>query len=66
MLIRNVCAKMMAIAAISALAGCSTMTLSSGVVYCEAAKPISWSKSDTDRTIAEVKEHNAVYKRLCE
>jgi hypothetical protein len=27
--------------------------------------PVYWSKSDTDKTIAQVKEHNAAWKALC-
>lgn len=30
-----------------------------------ALKPITWSDEDTDETIAQVKEHNAVWKALC-
>jgi hypothetical protein len=41
------------------------MGLSAGDGFCKIAKPISWSKSDTDQTILEVKEHNAVGKALC-
>lgn len=33
--------------------------------FCRVAKPITWSSRDTDETIREVKEHNAVYVRLC-
>jgi len=29
------------------------------------SKPISWSVEDTDRTIADVKGHNAVWVELC-
>jgi hypothetical protein len=28
-------------------------------------KPISWSQADTDQTILEAKQNNAVYKELC-
>jgi len=55
----------MAIAAISALAGCATSPMPGAVVYCQIEKPISWSKRDTDQTIREVKEHNAAHKALC-
>lgn len=33
--------------------------------FCRVAEPITWSAKDTDRTIAQVKEHNAVGKSLC-
>ena len=33
--------------------------------FCAIAKPISWVDADTDATIADVKAHNAVWKRLC-
>lgn len=65
MKIRKTFAMMMAIAAISALAGCATSPMPGAVVYCQIEKPISWSKRDTDQTIREVKEHNAVHKALC-
>lgn len=32
---------------------------------CAVFRPISWSQSDTDRTIAEVKAHNAAVKAVC-
>jgi len=34
---------------------------------CEAGaiKPIRWHDDDTDKTIIQVKEHNASYKALC-
>lgn len=33
--------------------------------FCAIAKPIYWSKSDSDKTLQQVKEHNAVWKKLC-
>lgn len=30
------------------------------VSFCDAADPIFWNKKDTDKTLAQVKEHNAV------
>lgn len=46
---------------------CATTTGSEGtdVSFCGAARAILWSKSDTDGTIEQVKEHNAVGKRIC-
>ena len=35
-------------------------------VFCGASQPIYWSKSDTDKTILAVKEHNAAWKALCQ
>jgi hypothetical protein len=32
---------------------------------CDAFAPITWSLRDTDPTIAEVKQHNAAWQRLC-
>ncbi len=63
-MIRNIFAMMTAFAGISLLAGC-TPNLTAAYVYCDVERPISWSKQDTDPTIAGVKEHNAVYKSLC-
>jgi hypothetical protein len=34
-------------------------------VACASFAPVYWSKSDTDKTIAQAKEHNAVGKALC-
>ena len=50
--------------------GCATMTDLSAPTeahasFCAVAKPILWSARDTDETIAEVKEHNAVGAVLC-
>ncbi len=59
------------------LSGCSTlsgfgMTTGSSAPtkptpssFCLVAKPIYWADGDTDQTIAQVKEHNRVYKTLC-
>ena len=50
------------------LSGCAT-TIPSVVptdkVFCGVVQPIYWSKSDTDKTIAAVKEHNSAWKSLC-
>lgn len=53
------------------LAGCVTTTGSRGPTstgaapFCRVAEPIYWSGKDTDKTIAQVKEHNAVGRKLC-
>lgn len=33
--------------------------------FCDVAEPIAWSALDTDGTIRQAKEHNAVGTRLC-
>jgi hypothetical protein len=33
-------------------------------VATQAFRPIYWSKNDTDKTIAQIKEHNAAYKAI--
>lgn len=33
--------------------------------FCKVAEPIYWSGRDTDQTIKQAKEHNAVGKSLC-
>jgi hypothetical protein len=50
--------------------GCATTTDTVAIepgadTFCRIARPITWSVSDTDQTIREVKEHNAAYDRLC-
>jgi hypothetical protein len=51
------------------LTGCVTTMGSSAptsdAAFCTAAQPISWSKRDTDVTIVQIKEHNAVGHELC-
>jgi hypothetical protein len=43
------------------------MTASGGIdaSFCQVAKPMVWSLRDTDSTIEQVKEHNAVGAALC-
>lgn len=64
MLIRSICATMTVFVATS-LAGCATSPLPGAIIYCKVERPITWSKRDTDSTIAGVKAHNAVYKSVC-
>lgn len=33
--------------------------------FCDTARPILWSDKDSDGTIKQIKEHNAVGKSLC-
>jgi hypothetical protein len=49
------------------LTSCATTTGSDAPTesFCALAKPIHWSAKDTDETIIEVKEHNAVWKKYC-
>ena len=49
------------------LPGCVTTTGSAvtDAIACSAFEPIRWSRNDTDGTIRQVKEHNAVWATLC-
>lgn len=48
------------------LTGCAKMMATLAIdTSCKAFRPITWSHSDTDQTIKEVKAHNAVYDKLC-
>ena len=50
------------------LPACATTTSSAvptDKVFCGVSGPIYWSKNDTDQTIAQIKERNAVWKALC-
>ena len=53
------------------LTGCVTTTASKGPTssgaapFCKVAEPIYWSGKDTEKTIAQIREHNAVGKELC-
>lgn len=60
-------AKLSALILLATLTGCATTTGSSVPtdVSCKAFGPIYWSAKDTDRTIAQVREHNASGKALC-
>lgn len=57
MLTLTSCSKTMDTAAINPIQGAQT--------FCDIAKPITWSSRDTPETIAEVKEHNAVFIGIC-
>lgn len=43
----------------------TTATVVPTDISCQVFLPISWSQKDTDRTIAEIKLHNAVYAAVC-
>lgn len=51
------------------LTSCATTTDFAGTtdasVACLSFEPIRWSPQDTDQTIIQVKEHNAVWRALC-
>lgn len=47
------------------LAGCVTTTPTSVNDLCLIDHPVTWSKSDTDQTIREIKVHNARYRAVC-
>lgn len=56
--ILSACAKTTGCGAIEPIQGADTFSV--------VALPITWSSRDTDETIREVKEHNAVWTRLCQ
>jgi hypothetical protein len=67
---------MLALASTLTLASCATTTTlsvgtkvdqrgPSSLLFCDGAKPIYWAADDTDKTIRQVKEHNAVGKTFC-
>lgn len=54
------------------LSACGHLTDSGGTkpvrgaeTFCAIAQPITWSSRDTDRTVLEVKSHNATGVALC-
>jgi hypothetical protein len=49
--------------AVIVLVGCQTITPPS--VYCDAARPITYSRTDTPETRQQVEQHNAVWTELC-
>ena len=60
-------ALMCAIISLVTLTACAKTTVSSvptDRVAVQAFRPIYWSKKDTDKTIAQIKEHNAAYKAI--
>lgn len=65
-MIRKIFASLIVTCAAISLGGCSINTPGLFArTYCSVDKPITWSQKDTDRTIAEVKEHNAVHDSIC-
>lgn len=60
-------AKLFVLSLLVILPGCATRTslaVPTDRVATQAFKPILWSKKDTDKTIAQIKEHNAAYKAV--
>jgi hypothetical protein len=50
------------------LTSCATPTISvapTDKVACASFRPVYWSKNDTDKTIAQIKEHNAAITAIC-
>ncbi len=67
-LVRTRLVSLCALTSLAILPACARQTLSSAKgtdVFCKAASPIYWSKKDTDKTLAQIKEHNAVGATLC-
>lgn len=60
-------APLLALVLILPLTGCVSMTASSETkqALCDQFQPLRWSGSDTDETIKQAKEHNAVFVKLC-
>ncbi len=62
-------AKLVLISASLMLTGCVTMGTNlgaiSGAPFCAVAEPIRYSKTDTEVTKKQVRELNAIGKRLC-
>ena len=54
---------------------CAKMTGGKGIEFvdfderiiagCDGFKPITWSQNDTDETIIQVKQHNAIMSNFC-
>lgn len=73
---RNWRVTMFGVLSSATLASCGTTTMDFAATsssshalgraaFCDVARPISWSRNDTDQTILQVKEHNAVGQALC-
>lgn len=57
-----------AISAAGLLAGCATMAqpkVSPPSEFCQVARPITWSRSDTRLTKEQADTHNRVGRKLC-
>ncbi len=60
-------ALMLALALTLPLIGCASQTAGGGTkaALCDQFRPIRWSASDTDETIRQAKQANAVGKAIC-
>lgn len=47
-------------------AGSCTTTMGSSARECLMFEPITWSELDTEETLVQIKEHNAVWKGRCQ
>ncbi|MGF7054001.1 hypothetical protein GGC47_003189 [Bosea sp. OAE752] len=58
---------MLALTLLLTLAGCVMTTGGNATksALCDQFRPIRWDDADTDQTIVQAKQHNAVGKRLC-
>jgi hypothetical protein len=52
-------------ASLTNLLGRSESSLPVNDVACRAFGPITWSPSDTDETLRQIREHNAAWTALC-
>lgn len=60
-------AKLFVLSLLVILPGCATRTslaVPTDRVAAQSFKPIYWSKKDTDKTISQIKEHNAAWKAI--
>ena len=60
-------AKLFVLSLLVILPGCATRTslaVPTDRVATQSFKPIYWSKKDTDKTIEQIKEHNAAYRAI--
>lgn len=57
----------LALALTPLLAGCATMTAGNETraALCDQFQPIRWSSADTDQTIIQAKQANAVGSKIC-
>lgn len=60
-------ARLLIASSLAGLAACMTLTGSGATkpLFCDIAKPIYWSAKDTDETIVQAKELNALGVKLC-
>jgi len=63
----GVMARLLALGLLFPLTGCVTTTglSESRQALCDQFQPIRWAEADSDDTIRSVKQHNAVFVKLC-